>query len=88
MKPTVTVDSEFFGMTFFFDDENSLMYAPSYVDGGYDEDCVGYVSEWDDYYQDEGTNETLVPRLLDVIQALVTRKYDFLLTSKGLNVNN
>ena len=66
MKPTVTVDSEFFGMTFFFDDDNSLMYAPSYIDGGYDEDCVGYVSEWDDYYQDEGTNETLVPRLLDV----------------------
>ena len=40
MKPTVTVDSEFFGMTFFFDDDNSLMYAPSYIDGGYDEDCV------------------------------------------------
>ena len=68
MKPTVTVDSEFFGMTFFFDDDNSLMYAPSYIDGGYDEDCVGYVSEWDDF----GTNGEVFTKLLDVIKELVT----------------
>ena len=88
MNQTLTVSSEFFGMTFFFDDEHNLQYAPSFVAGGFNKDCIGYVSEWDDYYQDEETNDVLVPRLLDVIQALVTRKYDFLLTSKGLNVND
>ena len=93
MKPTVTVDSEFFGMTFFFDDEHNLQYAPSFVAGGFDKDCIGYVSEWDDYYQDEETNDVLVPRLLDVIQALIScwsneekRKKIFdRATSKGLS---
>ena len=72
MNQTLTVSSEFFGMTFFFDDEHNLQYAPSLIAGGYDTDCVGYVSEWDDYYQDEETNDVLVPRLLDVIQALLS----------------
>ena len=72
MNQTLTVSSEFFGMTFFFDDEHNLQYAPSFVAGGFDKDCIGYVSEWDDYYQDEETNDVLVPRLLDVIQALLS----------------
>ena len=65
---TSTVSSEFFGMTFWFDEYNDLMYAPSYVDGGYDKDCVGYVSEWDDF----GTNGEVFTKLLDVIKELVT----------------
>ena len=72
MNQTLTVSSEFFGMTFFFDDEHNLQYAPSFVAGGFDKDCIGYVSEWDDYYHDEETNDVLVPRLLDVIQALLS----------------
>ena len=48
-----TVDSDYFGMTFYFDDNNDLMYAPSLIAGGYDKDCEGYVSEWDDW---EGVN--------------------------------
>ena len=44
-----TVDSDYFGMTFYFDDNNDLMYAPSLIAGGYDKDCEGYVSEWDDW---------------------------------------
>ncbi len=93
MNQTLTVSSEFFGMTFFFDDEHNLQYAPSFVAGGFDKDCIGYVSEWDDYYQDEETNDVLVPRLLDVIQALLScwsneekRKKIFdRATSKGLS---
>ena len=72
MNQTLTVSSEFFGMTFFFDDEHNLQYAPSFIAGGFDKDCIGYVSDWDDYYQDEDTNDVLVPRLLDVIQALLS----------------
>ena len=64
---TSTVSSEFFGMTFWFDEYNDLMYAPSYVDGGYDKDCVGYVSEWDDV-----SGEEILPRILDVIKELLT----------------
>ncbi len=64
---TSTVSSEFFGMTFWFDEYNDLMYAPSYVDGGYDKDCVGYVSEWDDV-----SGEEILPRILDVIKELIT----------------
>ena len=37
---TSTVYSEFFGMAFWFDEYNDLMYAPSFVDGGYDKDCI------------------------------------------------
>lgn len=64
-----TVSSEFFGMTFWFDEYNDLMYAPSYVDGGYDKDCVGYVSEWDDV-----SGEEILPRILDVIKELLTHE--------------
>ena len=64
---TSTVSSEFFGMTFWFDEYNDLMYAPSFVDGGYDKDCVGYVSEWDDV-----SGEEILPRILDVIKELLT----------------
>ena len=49
MSDLITVDSEYFGMTFYFDDDNDLMYAPSLIDGGYDKDCEGYVHEWDDF---------------------------------------
>ncbi len=66
---TSTVSSEFFGMTFWFDEYNDLMYAPSYVDGGYDKDCVGYVSEWDDV-----SGEEILPRILDVIKELLTHE--------------
>ena len=64
---TSTVSSEFFGCHFWFDEYNDLMYAPSYVDGGYDKDCVGYVSEWDDV-----SGEEILPRILDVIKELIT----------------
>ncbi len=66
---TSTVSSEFFGMTFWFDEYNDLMYAPSFVDGGYDKDCVGYVSEWDDV-----SGEEILPRILDVIKELLTHE--------------
>ena len=65
---TSTVYSEFFGMAFWFDEYNDLMYAPSFVDGGYDKDCIGYVSEWDDF----GENGEVFTKLLDVIKELIT----------------
>tara|TARA_E500000081_G_C5977145_1_gene280776 strand:- start:308 stop:523 length:216 start_codon:yes stop_codon:yes gene_type:complete len=65
---TSTVYSEFFGMAFWFDEYNDLMYAPSFVDGGYDKDCIGYVSEWDDF----GANGEVFTKLLDVIKELIT----------------
>jgi hypothetical protein len=69
MNQRLTVASEFFGCHFWFDRYNDLMYAPSFVAGGYDEDCVGYVSEWDDL----GANGELFTKLLDVIKQLVTQ---------------
>ena len=63
-----TVDSDYFGMTFYFDDNNDLMYAPSLIEGGYDKDCEGYVSEWDDW---EGVNYN---KLFEIVSQLVSLK--------------
>ena len=63
-----TVDSDYFGMTFYFDDNNDLMYAPSLIAGGYDKDCEGYVSEWDDW---EGVNYN---KLFEIVSQLVSLK--------------
>tara|TARA_B100000131_G_scaffold42694_1_gene38390 strand:+ start:798 stop:1175 length:378 start_codon:yes stop_codon:yes gene_type:complete len=65
---TISINSEYFGMTFWFDVNNDLMYAPSLIDGGYDKDCAGYVSEWDDW---EGVDYN---KLFDIIGQLVTKK--------------
>ena len=68
---TISINSEYFGMTFWFDVNNDLMYAPSFVDGGYDKDCAGYVSEWDDW---EGVNISL---LFDIHKACLFNKREY-----------
>ena len=73
-----TVDSDYFGMTFYFDDNNDLMYAPSLIAGGYDKDCEGYVSEWDDW---EGVNYDI---LFNIHQSCVLNKNDY---ANSLTIN-
>ena len=43
------INSNEFGMTFWFDDEQDLMYCPTFIDGTPDIDNAGYVCEWDDW---------------------------------------
>ena len=46
---TSMINSNEFGMTFWFDDEQDLMYCPTFIDGTPDIDNAGYVCEWDDW---------------------------------------
>ena len=62
------INSDYFGMTFWFDDNNDLMYCPTNIDGTADKVCSGYVSEWDDW---EGVS---VSRLFAIVSELVTLK--------------
>ena len=51
--PSVTFESQEFGRHFFIDANFEFLSAPSFNDGGYDENQLGYVSEWADW---EGVN--------------------------------
>ena len=43
------INSEEFGMTFWFNDELDLCYCPTFIDGEPDFANTGYVEEWDDW---------------------------------------
>ena len=62
------ISSEYFGMTFWLDDDNQLMYCPTLINKKPDKSCSGYVCDWDDW---EGVNYT---KLFDIIAQLVTIK--------------
>ena len=62
------INSEYFGMTFWLDDDNQLMYCPTLINKKPDKSCSGYVCDWDDW---EGVNYT---KLFDIIAQLVTIK--------------
>ena len=62
------INSEYFGMTFWLDDDNQLMYCPTLINKKPDKSCSGYVCAWDDW---EGVNYT---KLFDIIAQLVTIK--------------
>ena len=51
--PSVTFESQEFGRHFFIDANFEFLSAPSFESGGYDENQLGYVSEWADW---EGVN--------------------------------
>ncbi len=62
----IMINSEEFGMTFWFNDEGDLMYCPTFIDGEPDLDNAGYVEEWDDW------SDVNVPSLIRIISRLVT----------------
>tara|TARA_B100000963_G_C22636245_1_gene677780 strand:+ start:3926 stop:4123 length:198 start_codon:yes stop_codon:yes gene_type:complete len=62
------IASEFFGMTFWFDDHNDLMYCPTYTTGAPALDQSGYVCEWDDW---EGVD---MSELFAIVSKLITLK--------------
>ena len=43
------INSEEFGMSFWFNDEQDLCYCPTFISGEPDFDNTGYVEEWDDW---------------------------------------
>ena len=51
--PSVTFESQEFGRHFFIDANFEFLSAPSFESGGYDEQQLGYVSEWSEW---EGVN--------------------------------
>ena len=51
--PSVTFESQEFGRHFFIDANFEFLSAPSLNNGGYDENQLGYVSEWSEW---EGVN--------------------------------
>lgn len=58
------INSEAFGMTFWINDEQDVMYCPTFVDGQPDFNCTGYVEEWDDW------SDVDVPELIRIISRL------------------
>ena len=55
-------------MHFWLDDDNELMYCPSFVDGQPDTFNENYVSEWDDW------SDVDVSKLLYIFRQLVLDK--------------
>ena len=55
--PSVTFEAKEFGRHFFIDENFEFISAPSFESGGYDENQLGYVSEWTDW---EGVNMEMV----------------------------
>ena len=55
--PSVTFESDEFGRHFFLDANFEFLSAPSFESGGYDEQQIGYVSEWTDW---EGVNMEMI----------------------------
>tara|TARA_B100002019_G_scaffold208021_1_gene180741 strand:- start:2865 stop:3068 length:204 start_codon:yes stop_codon:yes gene_type:complete len=60
------VHSDFFGMSFWLDDNNDLMYCPTFKGNKPDLDNSGYVCEWDDW---EGVDFN---ELFAIVSKLVT----------------
>jgi len=61
-------NSDKFGMTFWFDDVNYLMYCPTQTNNIPDFNCAGYVHEWDDF------SNVNYKELFDIISKLVLLK--------------
>tara|TARA_A100001037_G_scaffold147290_1_gene132992 strand:+ start:397 stop:582 length:186 start_codon:yes stop_codon:yes gene_type:complete len=59
------INSEEFGMTFWFNDEKDLCYCPTFIDGEPDFNCTVYVEEWDDW------SDVNNAELIRIIQRLV-----------------
>jgi len=79
--PSVTFESQEFGRHFFIDANFEFLSAPSFESGGYDEQQLGYVSEWTDW---EGVN---MDKLLGIYRTMVAEfHYDEILKLKGLGV--
>ena len=79
--PSVTFESQEFGRHFFIDANFEFLSAPSFESGGYDENQLGYVSEWADW---EGVN---MDKLFGIYRTMVAEfHYDEILKLKGLGV--
>ena len=61
----IMINSEEFGMTFWFNDEQDLVYCPTFISGEPDFDNTGYVEEWDDW------SDVNNAELIRIIQRLV-----------------
>jgi len=59
------INSEEFGMSFWFNDEQDLCYCPTFISGEPDFDNTGYVEEWDDW------SDVNNAELIRIIQRLV-----------------
>ena len=62
------INSNTFGMTFWLDNDNQLMYCPTQTNNQPDKSCSGYVCEWDDW------SDVNYNKLFDIIAQLVTIK--------------
>ena len=62
------VQSEHFGRTFWFDKNNQLKSAPTFVDNSVDISMTDYVSDWTDW---EGVSYY---ELFDIVAELVSQK--------------
>ena len=79
--PSVTFESQEFGRHFFIDANFEFLSAPSFKSGGYDEQQLGYVSEWSEW---EGVN---MDKLFGIYRTMVAEfHYDEILKLKGLGV--
>ena len=61
----IMINSEEFGMSFWFNDEQDLCYCPTFTSGEPDFDNTGYVEEWDDW------SDVNNAELIRIIQRLV-----------------
>ena len=61
----IMINSEEFGMSFWFNDEQDLCYCPTFISGEPDFDNTGYVEEWDDW------SDVNNAELIRIIQRLV-----------------
>ena len=79
--PSVTFESQEFGRHFFIDANFEFLSAPSFNDGGYDENQLGYVSEWADW---EGVD---MDKLFGIYRTMAAQfHYDEILRLKGVGV--
>ena len=79
--PSVTFESQEFGRHFFIDANFEFLSAPSFESGGYDENQLGYVSEWTDL---EGVN---IDKLFGIYRTMAAQfHYDEILRLKGIGV--
>ena len=62
------INSNTFGMTFWLDNDNQLMYCPTFNNNQPDKSCSGYVCDWDDW------SDVNYNKLFDIIAQLVTQK--------------
>ena len=68
LEAKMMLNSIHFGMTFWLDNDNQLMYCPTFNNNQPDKSNSGYVSEWDDW------SHVNYNKLFDIIAQLVTQK--------------